>query len=466
MIVDTLAEGLLVLEGDALATVANGGAQPEEKVVAVLPYDDGDGSALVLSDRRTLILRRDGMEALAFAAQDFLRRSRPVFAMRARDGRYFVATRLGGTVVLNRRGEVLELFDEARDERLNNTVYHVLEDEQGNFWFSTDYGVVRVPRLPVRLVVDRSQVEGSAHRSYRHRGRLWVATRTGLYYELHRRRENLALEQVPGTGATWFLMSAGDVLLAGTYQGVFALHDEGGDVRAELVCPDQTVFLFRSRLFPDRIFAASWDNFHALRHDGAGWTCDEAIEGIRGLVFHMAEGEDGEMLLQTESELFLLTFPDGLRSGPEIRKYPLPEGYNTLLTIDGRILLSNYRSGVYRYLGLDAADIFPFEPDESFAYLRGADTQRQVLFRHEEEHGRLWLETDGRTEIARRPKAGAPFERRHPAAGQVRGWCDVHRDAETGLYWLTNDAGAYLWDPDFGRAGPEPRADDEESDSP
>ena len=469
--VDTAQKGLLVLRGDALEEVSGAGRDPLI-IAAVLPYDDS--SALVLSRYNgTFLLRRDGMEPFPVAADPFLREHQPGWGFRATDGRFVIATLRGGVVIMDHLGKILETFDESRDELLSNTIYHALEDLQGNFWFSTDAGIVRVLRLPVRLAVGRSQVEGTLHRTYRHKGHLYVATRTRLYRQGDLSASGslagaTSLEEVEGIEAgTWFLMSAGDVLLAGTVEGIYALDDQGNAVRAEKLCSHLAVAFFRSQLFPDRIFFGSRSGLRSLYHDGEAWRCDEAIAEVGGLVYELIDGVNGEMLLRTSNNQgYQLTFPGGLGQAPEVRQFALPEGANELLVIDGKILLSNRHRGVFRYQGLDTVSArsprgntsFPFEPDPSFGYLRPDGTKAQLLIDFEPEHGRLWLETEDFVEVAERPGPEAAFERRRLASDLISYWCDVHRDSESGLYWLTNGAGVYLWDPALKRICPEPHA--------
>ena len=464
--VESAEAGLLRWTGHRLVPVAGQDALIKPlRFQTLVPYDAS--SALLFSRTAgTFRLRNDTLEPFPLPSETELMEREVNYGLRTSEGHFLLTTSRGGALLLDRKGKVLERFDEDRREFLNNSAYHALEDAQGNLWLSTDSGIVQIPRLPVRIMVEPSEVQGSLHRAHRHKGRLYVATRANLYREALPKSPDgaLILEKVDGIDAgTWFLMTAEETLLVATARGIFALEDskseqsEQNEKRLDPFCPPLTVDLLRSRLFPDRIFAGTRDGLRTVYRRGDDWVCSDPIEGVEGLVYELVEGNDEEMLLRTsEGKLYQLTFPGGIEEPPTVKSHALPKGNNEFFKVDGTIYFSNPVDGVFRYLGSDT-EVFPFTPDDTFSNLRSADVENQQIIHFDEANGRLWLQTNSIVEVAERTEVGAPFERRRLAADLVEFWCDIYRDPELDLYWLTNVNGVHLLDPAFERRTNRPR---------
>lgn len=466
--VDSVEEGLLVLGDEGLEEVV--GRPEADEVMAILDYEvaseepaSEEPVALVLTKNgRVFLLRQERLEPFPFIAESFLRSARVNHAIRTSDQRYVVATGRGGVVILDKAGEILEIFDESRQDFPSNAVYHAHEDRQGNLWFSTEFGIVQLPNLAVRRVVDLSDVDGIPHRSYVHRGRLYLATRTDLYHEVSSPEtsgnpRSLRLEKVPGVDAgTWFLLAVGEELFAATYDGIFVINDRGSSVEVAKICPALSVNLFDSKLFPDRLFAGTRKGVLPLFREDGQWQCGEPIRGTSGYPYELVEGPNDEMLVRTsDSMIYILTFPEGLEGPPTVRKDAISSGDMELVELDGEIWLSTWDDGVFRYTG-STSEGLPWERDESLDYLN-PNGRKQVLIEYEETTGRLWLMTDGAVEVAVRRSSEARFEKRPISTELVQFWCDIHHDPAGGLYWFTGNFGAYVWSPEHRRVGPKPK---------
>ena len=433
-------------------------AKPEPMAIAsvVGAADDGGGAWVFTAQNGTYRLLDDRLEPLALPADHLLDRWRANFARRLLDGRILVTTRRGGAVALGSSGRIEEVFDRQRYPVMNDSTYHALEDGQGNLWISTDDGVVQVPRSPARLVVEPSQVEGSLHRAHRHQNRLYVATRTGLY------RQTVAgnppgpseLETVAGIDSgVWALKTADDVLLVGTYDGIFTLRDGDSGPEVKQLCPPLTVNFFRSRRFPGRYLSASSGGLRALHSEGGAWVCSPTIAEFEALVYQLVEADDRFLVKTSAGELLDLSFDQGLEEAPEIRRYLAPEGDFNLLGFSDRVLLSTEQQ-VFRYRGPGPDGSFPFEPDDAFEEIRPEAPMAQLLIEYEPDGDRLWLVQGNVLQIAERSGPSAPFVRRRSASDQLLYWSAVHRDPVVDAYWVTHRTGVFFWDPSFRRAAP------------
>ena len=473
--VEHLTLGLLELPDGAHGEAKPGGLQETElvrvigaealvgaKLSALLPYDDAS-ALLFAAQQGSFRLTPEGLEEFPLPSASFLRDKEFTEGIRTSDGRFVLGTTRSGVVVLNARGELVESLDQEHHPRLNNSIYEVFEDRQGNLWICTDLGVAMVPRSPARYVVDPSQVEGTLHRTHRHLGRLYIGTRTGLYRQVSAPSVTapFAVENVPEVrSGVWDLLSRGDDLLVASENGILALLDAEGALRVETICPSKAESLHPSRLFSGRIFFGTQEGLKTLFRQDGKWVCSEPIHELKEYVFRIAETHDGELLLRAPGPLlYRLRFPGGLEHPPEVDRYELPAGSNQLLEIEGEIFLSN-AEGNFRYQGAGSPGVFPFENDATFSYLRSPHEEATpLLLKYEADRGHLWLATpEAQIDIATRSSPTARFERRRLAADQLQYWCTIYRDPEHEVYWLTNGGGVKLVESDFERMGPPTQA--------
>ena len=461
-------EGLLVLRDVGARNTPRhelvqvvGADSLESAVPAALIPNDEVSAWVLMNDRGSFRLTEDGLEAFSLPADSFLKGQRVRHGIRSSDGRSFVATQRGGVAVLDVHGKLIEVLDRDNHRLLNYSTYHLLEDRQGNIWISTDFGIAVVLRFPTRQVVDPSDVEGTLHRTYRHLGRLYFATRTSLYRQAsagNSAAPKLSLEEVPGIDSgTWSLLTVGEDLLAGTLEGIVVIRNAETDLQVESICPPMAVELFPSRLFPDRVFAGAQDGVRTLYRRSGVWTCSEPIPGTPSFMRGLAETSQGTLLiLGVNGELTYLTFPSGIDQPPVATTHEAPRGYNELLTFEDEILLANSEQGLFRYQELQSLDTFPFILDASLTErLLPERTQEQVLIRYEEDRGILWSVRGNDLQMARRSSSTGSFEPPHSLApDQIIYWCDIYRDPEQELYWMTASNGVYAVDPIDQRIGP------------
>lgn len=419
------------------------------RIEALVPWTDG--AALVFTHRSgTFLLRHQALEPINLPADDFFRTQRPLHAQRRSDGRLVVTTLRGGAAILDDQGRILEIFDSQRPEPINDTIYHSFEDQYGNLWFSTDFGIFRIPRSSARRVVEPTEVGGTPHRTLRHGEFLYLATRSSLLRKrLDAPQTDSTWNTVLDTG-TWFLLTEGDDLLAATNDGVYRV----AEATSEVICPAQAVAIYRSLHFPHRLLAANRRGLRFLERQGETWQCGELLDGIDEYIYELQDGDGSELIMRSwKDELYVLDAAQTAEGAPSVHRFQLPEGTSELLHFDGDLWLSNDRSGLLRYRGLNPSGDFPFVQDGTLLQQLGFedDAEGVLLVDYDAETERLWLVNGSSLEVARRSEDGT-FERRAVAADQIAFWCDIYRDPLTDRYWLTNHDGVFQWDPGAGRS--------------
>ena len=471
--------GLLKVGADGdLTPIAGAAALIGTTVATVLPWDSD--SALVLTRAHGAFQMGLSSELKPFPliADAFLREQQVTHGIRTSDGDLLVATFRGGAVTLDRSGRIRSIFNrELYPRQINNSVYHVVEDSGGNHWLATDFGVVHIPRFPLRQVIDPSMVDGSLHRVLRHGQDFYAATRTHLYYATSSDAmisdalpsedayQRIRWEEVEGveTGV-WFLMSAGDDLLAATNDGIWAIRGRASDPQVIKICSTRGVSLYRSRWLPDRVLAATGSGLIPLHSEDGEWRCGEPIPGIEDFVYEVYDGPEGELVLRTSSNDVYVVLLDVDHTDPaktpeilQNHRHPMHEGVNEFFEFEGVLRLSNMATGVLRYQGLSAASQgFPFEADPDFEALLPRGDEHLLVVDYEPDTRRLWLQGAEFLELAELNDDGV-FNRRRVAAEELAFWCDIYRDEESGMYWFTNTTGSAVWNPDIRRQGPSPQ---------
>ncbi len=146
------------------------------------------------------------------------------------DGRWALGSILGGLLLLRADGVV----DQVIDTRLglpDNYVSGLAADTEGGLWLALNTGMVRVEiGSPISTVDRRSGLDGSIYAVERHRGKLWVATPSGVFAEQAEPPKNGLIEfrKVAGLpSAGWSFVSVEGGLLVGTAFGIYSVPDVG-----------------------------------------------------------------------------------------------------------------------------------------------------------------------------------------------------------------------------------------------
>lgn len=452
LLVHELGRGLQELRDDTLQLLPGGEALAQDRIYAVLPWEQG----LLVATRTRGLLYHDGerfrpwqTEADAAISADLVYQ-----ALRLADGRLLVATLQGGAYLLDAQGQLLDRFN--REQGLpSDTVLALAEDAQGGLWLGLDNGLARVEASGRLSGFDAaSGLPGRVIAVRRHQGRLYAATGNGLF----RLRPGVParFEAVEGIRSqTWDLLDAGAELLVANNEGVFALRS--GQVRLVRGSVDHSLALQASTRYPGRVYVGLKQGLAAMRREGGDWRDEGQLPGVHDEVHSLFEEADGGLWLGTQSTgvLRLVLEPDGsLRRPAVIERYGIEQGLpdlnaNFVRPLGGEPLFTTLH-GLYRF---DAAHR-QFRPDPRFAVL--FDPPRSVGRPLRDGAGRVWLST--REESTRRDEKGAALPRQDGsyrwdgstlAALSGRNLATLHID-DDGVLWFGGADGLYRFQPGAG----------------
>jgi diguanylate cyclase (GGDEF)-like protein len=428
-------DGLARLVGTRLQSVSGGEVFRNRRVDSLLPADGG----LLASVRgEGLYLFKDGRAApFAPAASRWTAAKRIVSGTRLADGRWALGSVVGGLLLLRPDGSMDQVIDTAAGLP-DDFVSGLVTDREGSLWLALNNGLARVEvASPLSVLDRRTGLRGQVYSLARHHGSLWIGTSAGLFTNDGEEGPPARLHAVPDVPpGGWSLLSAGDVLLAGTSAGVFEIRGKTARLVPGTEKGTTAYVLARSATDPDRVWLGMEDGLAALRRDGAEWRFEGKVEGFDAEVRTIVEGADGTLWCGTS-----LDGVAGLRMPPaglhprEIRRIAASDGTN-LFRIAGRIVAV----GNGKVLRLDEArralveDASLPAPGAVFSYLTP------------DAGGNLWMNTHPPA-VAVRRRGG--WEAPRTLAGVPGRGIEIVVAEPDGVVWLATDKGLCRYEGTF-----------------
>ncbi len=447
-----LGVGLLELVDEQLRLVSGDLLAGSAEINAM--FARGDGTSWVLT-RIHGVFVFDGrkLKPVVTPASRWLIDQQVQHACRLPRGRIAVASRRGGIAILDSALRILNVLDESVGLSAAGISY-VKTDDQDNLWATTDRGIDRIILdSSVVLFGPDSGLDGPVHTAIRHRDRLLIGTDLGLYVGDLDPAGALRFTAVPDLpSATWSLISAEDVVLAGTTDGIFEIRlSSSAGIGLSLVrrlTYDATQLIFRPEGTEDEILVAL-DNgvgriHRQLDADGkkSPWSWAGRIMNLGQEIREFVEGKDGEILawMPGQDEILILQFPEGLAGPPEVQTFPM-EG-SSPIRIDAEIVSHIGDEGYLRYLGLDASNWIDGRP---FGPAPELDAYADFLLKMEDSAARRWI--FGSQGVGLAQKAEGESIRFQPiAARPIDGFVNLFEDPLLkGTFWIGTADGLYRW---------------------
>ncbi|MGH7454182.1 MAG: hypothetical protein ACRENG_22705, partial [bacterium] len=172
--------GLLRLAGDSLALVPTGERFADERVQAMLPFDE---KRILLVTRTHGLLLFDGQAFQPFPTEvnDLILEAQTYCGVNLPNGGFAIGTLRNGLIVIDRAGRLQYLLNKSTGLQ-DETVYALFVDAQGGLWTALHTGLSRIEATsPLTIFDDRLGSEGSVLDILRHRGELYIATSMGIY---------------------------------------------------------------------------------------------------------------------------------------------------------------------------------------------------------------------------------------------------------------------------------------------
>lgn len=340
-------EGLSMLDGTKFRRVSGSWeAGVAVKIGGLLSY--GDNLLVMTRDDGLFIYDGVSFRKYPMAAEEFCRRNR-IFCAALQDSLLALGSIQGGVCLVNLETNETEVIS-TENGLQNNTVLGMMFDKTGNLWLGLDNGIDCI-HLNARLasLYGGKPVIGSGYASCSYHGKFYFATNQGLYRsELpHRLNRKDPIEFVPGTGGQmWSLHLYDDKLFCCSDNGIFIIDDN----RMEHLNRPKGVW----KIMPvdarkDVLLAGTYNGLYLLVKKGTDWVVETRIGGFyRSCKDMVMENATNTLWVGNKKDgVSRLTLSDDLQKVKEVTDYngdrSFPRGYDVcLLRIGDTVTIASH----------------------------------------------------------------------------------------------------------------------------
>jgi diguanylate cyclase (GGDEF)-like protein len=352
-----------------------------------------------------------------------------------RDGRFVIATRQNGLLILSADGDLEQTVGE--DAGLPDSIItDAFVDRDGSLWLAMEGPLVRIDLAsPVTVFDVRHGLRGSAGDVARFDGKLYGITSHGLY----RIEESGAATRIEGVrDSPWRLLPLERELLVATTKGVDSI-DAAGTVTHVL---DQDIdkgqeievsAAVRSTADPERVWLAERAGIGSMRRAATGkWTYEGIIKGTPEYISTLVE-EQGVLWAGSVFEGILRV--DGPRTAqPRVTKYG--GGEMNVYRVNKRIVLVDARGAV---LQLDPNG--HLVPDALLGHIRAP---RGFFIVAADPRGNIWINSTPPLMFERKPDGSYAREGRPLVSVTAADIQNIQMDG--GVIWFAADKGLFRYD--------------------
>lgn len=389
-------EGLMFLNGDVLTLLPNTIKAVPSKVVGM--YAMGNDMLIVTSQHGLYLY--DGVNVTAYksAADDFLR-SNQLFCSAMKDSLLALGSVQDGVMLLDIYTDEAEKIS-IHNGLQNKTILSLQFDRENNLWLGLDNGIDCVNlNSPMYFLYSNRSAIGSGYTSHYYRGKLYLGTNQGLYttdYPPSLYKEvNPVL--VPGTeGQVWSLMQYDNKLLCGGGNSLIVIDGE----HVSRISGIRGVWSVKTISYhPDVLLAGTYTGLFLLKKEGAQWQVSHQLEGgnYSPKTMYVEKISNAVWVANKEHGLHRLTLSADLRSvtGKNYNNKELPAGNNIYVSgIDDEVVIAS-RQGLFRYNQIK-------DCLEKYTQLEELlDGNTVYTYISQDEYGDIWYVADGMLKLAR-----------------------------------------------------------------
>jgi signal transduction histidine kinase/DNA-binding response OmpR family regulator len=385
-------DGLMQVVDDSLIMVPGGEIFAVDRIKMIVPYP-GDEKKLLIGTSIKGFYLYDGIKTEPFptGADDYLKEKQLYHGIRllSSPGDFALATRLGGLVIIDARGRLKKVLTKSSG-LLDDIVWNVFEDIQGNLWLALNKGIAKIEyNSPFTIYDDRLNLPSLVLSAVKHQNALYAGTTSGLYCLSF----SAKFKPVPGiSAACWSLLSSGDSVLAATSNGVFQVENN----KTRLVVGNHANVLARSQTNTNRIWTGTQQGLVSLSLSAKSdeWQKERTLTNITQGIHTIGEDKRGNLWLGTLTQGVLkVDFPiAGEISDPVVTPYHtshgLPPGeINIFMAADHAVFATE--KGIFRFD--EKAKVFI--PDPTFG-AEFADGSRGVFRIAEDKNKNIWIHSE------------------------------------------------------------------------
>ncbi|MEP5614083.1 MAG: response regulator [Cyclobacteriaceae bacterium] len=385
------ASGISTVAGDSLILIPEGDEFATNNVVLILPFEaqgESMGFLLFTAGEGTFVF--DGSEWKPFEteASDVFDQHAARRGKRLSDGTYALGVVGDGLVIIDSDGRLLHHMND-ENGLPSNIIGAVYPDEYGGLWVGTFNGISRIeyPSSSTHFN-EKTGLEGTVLSIIRHKGILYVATESGVFYLDS--RETLTffkrLPEIPN-GETFEVVDK--KLLAAARGHLYMI--EGTEVRLIDYLESLIYDLKYSSKNSGILYVATTNGLKVLRKGAVTWADKGYVAGIDSEIRDIVEDQNGNLWLGTRADGVFIVQIDAsdilnpLRTEHFKEEHGLPSlSENDFYSINGEPVL-NTSTNFHRFNKIENR----FEVDSLLGQFF-IDEPRTVYSLAEDEEGRLW----------------------------------------------------------------------------
>ncbi len=435
--------GLLEQVDETLRLVPGGEAFQSLQIFVMAPFLDGR----ILIGTRTGFFLYDGFSFTPFQTEaDKFLPEMLYHGCALPDGYFALATRGNGVLLMDSQGKLYQVLDKSGGLP-DDWVNFLYLDRQDGLWMALESkGIVRVEaRSQLSVFNQNLGLDGSINNILRHKGTLYTATSTGLYY-LERSASAEAkggqahFRPVPDIPPSWSLVSLEDELLVATAKGIYALRGE----KAKELVPDEAYVLLPSERQKDLIYVGTKEGLATMQRSGPGWRLKPAPDPIREEVYSIVEERDGTIWYSTQSgKVVQMQFAPEIGANPLIQIFDGQKEFGDsrviIALVGGKALFATAQGG-FRFRGDDSVaspqGYVSFSPDTLI--VKSAEKVDPLRSIHSDDADNVWMVYSDRVVVAEPQAEGSyshttPLALRYPKARTSEMLIE-----DSGVVWLAN----------------------------
>lgn len=352
--IELIPSGLHELSGDKLVPLKDKDVLHDANILSMLPFGTNEvligtsKSGLYLMDSTGTIRKWDN------AADGVLKAAQLNNGLKVMDHYYAFGTILGGVVVIDERGHLVQHLHKGNGLQ-NNTVLGMHLDHQRNIWAGLDNGVDRIEiNAPLYYYADNTGSIGTVYAARIFQGNIYLGTNQGLFYSpwvVGEGYHPFSFSLVAGSqGQVWDLTVANGELLCGHNDGTFKVL---GDrlVKLSPITGGWTLQQVAGR--PNTLLQGTYTGLAVFERTKQGWQFSNRVGGYSDPTQFILPVSATDVWASGYKGLRHLTLDTRLQQATEIQTYDtasgLPPGmFVNVLELAGNPVFAT-DSGFYRH---------------------------------------------------------------------------------------------------------------------
>ncbi len=389
--------GLWMLNGQEFSLLPQTADATRSKVVGLLPFGN---KVLVVSSLNGLFTY-DGKELETYHSEaDPFLRSNQLFCAAIRDSLLALGSVQDGVLLLNAgraRAEKISLANGLQ----NKSVLSMAFDQERNLWLGLDNGIDCIHlNSPLFFLYSNKSAIGSGYTSCFYQNQLYLGTNQGVYATENPTELNKEVEVsfVPGTeGQVWALREYDRKLFCGGANALLVIDGS----RTYRIPGIRGVWDIKPlSIRPDVLVAGTYNGLYLLKKEEGNWVVAHKIEGAEysAKMMFVEEMTDAIWVANKESGLYRMVLSSDLKKAESVKCYSsdrLPAGDNVYVSkVNNEVVVAS-RQGLFRYNQIKAS-LDPYTELEEMLDGRVAYTHLM-----QDEFHNIWYTTGGVLKLLR-----------------------------------------------------------------